>query len=130
MRSTYRPFHLIVFLSLVAGVAAQAPIYTQDFEAYEDGTETNAAWTVDTPEDSDYFAVYDNGGNNQWWGDDTDGAATWTSEAIDVSNYSNLSLAIFLGESGNQESQDFIRVNYVLDGSTVQLVQLSEDFST
>ncbi|MCH1576146.1 MAG: hypothetical protein L7S67_07710, partial [Flavobacteriales bacterium] len=130
MRSTYRPFHLIVFLSLVAGAAAQAPIYTQDFEAYEDGTETNAAWTIDTPEDSDYFAVYDNGGNNQWWGDDTDGAATWTSEAIDVSNYSNLSLAIFLGESGNQESQDFIRVNYVLDGSTVQLVQLSEDFST
>ena len=128
-----RPALLFMALALAfvdSSVLSQITIYTQDFEAYADGTTTSSAWTTSIPGATDFFAVYNNSGDKEWWGDDTDGAATWLSESIDVSAYTNLSLAIFLGESDNQESDDYIRVSYVLDGTTVQLVQFNNDFGT
>ncbi|MDC0599987.1 hypothetical protein OAO65_01625 [Flavobacteriales bacterium] len=112
-------------------VSAQTTIYSQDFESFSDGQETSSGdWTTDVPSNADYFAVYNNSGDNQWWGDDTDGAATWTSPSIDVSGFTTLALAIFLGESGSLENDDFIRVSYVLDGVTTQLVEFTDDFGT
>jgi len=128
-----RPALLFMALALAfvdSSVLSQITIYTQDFEAYADGTTTSSAWTTSIPGATDFFAVYNNSGDKEWWGDDTDGAATWLSESIDVSAYTNLSLAIFLGESDNQDSDDYIRVSYVLDGTTVQLVQFNNDFGT
>ena len=111
-------------------VSAQTTIYSQDFEGYSDGTSTSSDWTTSAPGDADYFAVYSNSGDHEWWGDDTEGAATWTSPAIDVSGFTHLTLAIFLGESGSLENDDFIRVSYVLDGVTTQLVEFTDDFGT
>ena len=134
LNSYLRPSFFLLCFALFGNVSesmGQTTLYSQDFESFSDGQETSSGdWTTSVPSNADYFAVYNNSGDKQWWGDDTDGAATWTSPAIDVSQYTSLSLAIFLGESGSQEDDDFIRVSYVLDGSTVQLVEFTNDFGT
>ena len=113
--------------------SAVTSIYTQDFQSYATGTQTpnDGAWTVSNTSIADRFEVRSRGGSQVFEGDDTDADATWLSELIDVSGYTDLELAIDLEEETDHESDDFIRVAYVLDGgSAVTLVQLNDDYGT
>ena len=102
-------------------------------QSYATGTQTpnDGAWTVSNTGSADRFEVRSRGGSQVFEGDDTDADATWLSELIDVSGYTDLELAIDLEEEDVHESDDFIRVAYVLDGgSAVTLVQLNDDYGT
>ncbi|MCP4538863.1 MAG: VWA domain-containing protein, partial [Chloroflexi bacterium] len=52
---------------------------------------------------------------------DLDAEGVWTSELIDISAYSDVSLSVDLSESGRLENTDYIRVYYKLDGGSETL---------
>ena len=62
-------------------------------------------------------------------GRDLDGEAVWTSEAIDISSYSNVRISMDLSETGGMEANDYIRVYYDLDGGGETLFEVNGDMS-
>ncbi|SNR51679.1 LamG-like jellyroll fold domain-containing protein [Lutibacter flavus] len=109
------PFKKTVFLLaflFIAGVS-YSQIWTEDFSTYVDGTTVGAAsrWTTTTSGGLDWFDVR----SNRFEGKDLDGVQIFTTEAIDISAYSNVSLSVDLYEIGNMESSDYIDVYYQLD---------------
>ena len=74
-------------------------------------------WSVDVSSaaltaTSDWFKV--KGGKFE--GRDLDGPAVWQSEAIDISGFSTVNLAVNAAENGNHEGTDFLDVAYAIDG--------------
>ncbi len=99
---------------------SQTTIWSEDFSTYTNGTivGTNNRWTINTTSDvngvdpDDYFKVV----NNQLELHDSNwNEQVFTTEAIDISAFTDISLRIVLTEEGVQESIDYINVYYILD---------------
>ncbi|MEP5105222.1 MAG: LamG-like jellyroll fold domain-containing protein, partial [Ekhidna sp.] len=104
-----------------------ATFWVENFEdraaaAKSDTDET--AWTSDGgSETPDFYGVTSYNGSNMFGTTKTgtkndDGIVTWTSEDIDVSNYTDLNISLDIFENGNQESsgqwRDFVNAYYEL----------------
>ena len=100
-------------------------LWSEDFNGLTDGTTSTSKWTMDESN-----ANYDQGRdhaevrNNRISISDigNHGAGnyvTWSSEAIDISSVSDVTITVDLEASGNMESganQDYINVYYRIDG--------------
>jgi len=113
----------IMFLALgMLSVSAQTTLWSEDF-TYPDGTTQGSGippkWTIDisgatiTPPD-DWFEIK----NNQMEGRDVDGVVEWSSEMIDISGYSSVTISIHLTEIGDLESTDYIRLYYIINSGS------------
>jgi len=109
--------------SFVIIVQAQTTIWSENFD-YADGTTegsgTPPKWTSSPPDgyydgvepQPDHFEVR----SNQFSACDIDGEGIWTSETIDISSYTNVSITIYCQESGDAEGTDYIKSYYKLNG--------------
>jgi hypothetical protein len=111
-----------VFSILCASILlAQTTIWFEDFP-YDPGTTQGSGnppkWTRDVTacsfDGDDHFEVR----SYKFSMNDTDGEGVWTSEIINISGYSDVSLSVYLTEVGDHEElNDYIYVLYKLDGS-------------
>ena len=111
-------------------------------ETFGDEPVLNYGWTGSTNtaiQETEWSITY--GGATDWFmtvlsgdtifeGRDTDFDCVWTSREIDVSGYSELEVSAAFSETGSLENADFIRIEYILDGQTVVLSSLQNDFTT
>lgn len=107
-----------MLLSMVA-LNAQTTIYSEDFSGYSNGTTSSSQWTLNSAgcnvgSSTDYFEVR----ANRIEARDIRCEATWTSRSIDISSYTNVSIAASLQETGSQESNDYLNLYYILDGGS------------
>lgn len=116
--------------SVIKSVQLSNPFSVQPYcetFTYTDGTTTSAEWTRDvsgiTFGGSDHFEVR----SNKWSSLDLDGEGIWRSKLIDITNYKNLSVSVSLSESGNMDSDDYIRVYYRIDGGSETLFTTNGD---
>ncbi len=132
-----RGFGIVIFVFLLFSVLplfSQTTIWLEDFP-YTDGTTqgsgTPPKWTRDVSAcnlvpPNDYFEVK----SNQMEGRDLDGEAVWTSETIDISSYSNVSITTDVScSTPNLEAADYIRFYYKLDGGAETLFAVNGDNS-
>ena len=98
-----------------------------------DGNTNNAAaeteWSLTFGGTTDYFQTILSG-DTVMQGRDTDFECTWTTRVIDVSGYTDLQVTAAFEESGNAEPADFIRIDLILDGTTTELANFSNDFTS
>jgi hypothetical protein len=128
-------FILSLFALFSINTFGQVTIWSEDFESYNDnfagpGYDNNNPpagndWTIvdASPGNTTIFRVESNdvspiSGNRSFVGRDTDGEATWLSETIDISAYSNISLSVNYHETGGLENTDRIYIEYSLDGGS------------
>ena len=112
--------------------------YSQDYTGQDgkgkDGTSavdlSGVNWTVDVSiggfsAASDFFAVK----NGVFEGQDVDGSVTWTSQAINLNNTSNLEFSFDAkAATGVFESDDVFDVEFIIDGGTpITLFSASEN---
>jgi hypothetical protein len=125
MKTARKVFVLVLLLALFVNAYTQTTIWLEDFP-YTDGTTqgsgTPAKWTRNVSactfsNTSDYFEVK----SNQMAGRDMDGQAVWTSQSINISGYSNVSLSANATESGGMEATDYIMFYYRLNGGAETL---------
>ena len=119
----------IPVLLIQSGTLSAATIWQEDFSSYSNGTTTSAKWTRDVTNcnlgQGDHFEVR----NQRFQGRDLDGEAVWTSQVIDISSHSDVSISMTVNEGGWNESNDYARVYYKLDGgaetqfATTRLIQ-------
>jgi len=122
--------YLIYFLSIGLipnALSAQTTIWTEDFEsdALNDGCEmacttpSSNKWSVSsggaTFSSGDYLKVTSFGGGQVMEAKDLDGQAVWTSESINISGYTNVSIDAVWREA-YCGSTDYLRFYYVVDG--------------
>jgi len=144
---------LLIFIALSFISYGQVTIWSEDFnDAADDGvgavgptpTITSPAsgkWSVNVDNcnlsaSTDWFKVV----SQQLEARDVDGTqqsngtgdgALWTSEAIDISAYSNISISVDVSESGDLENQDFVKASYKIDaGSITQFGFNYDDFGS
>ncbi len=110
--------------------ASNENIWVENFEDRPAGATSDideTAWTSDggtrTP---DFFGVASYNGSNMFGATktgtkDDEGIVTWTSEDIDISDFTDINISLDIFEDGNQESsgewRDFVRVAYELRDS-------------
>ena len=144
---------LVVFIGFSLIGYGQATIWSEDFNAPADNevgavgpTPTitspgSGKWSVnvdncDLSASTDWFRVV----SQQLEARDVDGTqqsngsgdgALWTSEAIDISAYSNITISVDVSNSGTLENQDFVKASYKIDaGSITQFGFNYDDFSS
>jgi len=91
-------------------------------------TNTNGvSWSTDiTNADPDEFMVH--GGGSEWHAKKVSGTATWQTEDIIISGYTNLEFTIFSDKMKDIESGDSISLKYSVDGGeTVNLMTFTND---
>ncbi|MEN7551109.1 choice-of-anchor L domain-containing protein [Rapidithrix thailandica] len=118
---------LCLFLSFSA--FGQTTIWLEDFNLPNYSTSDNGAtaWSSTQPSGADWWIVW----SSEYYGKDLDGEATWTSEQIDISTYTDVSISIDMRESGTLESSDYIRAYYSIDGGGEVLFGAeSDDFTS
>ncbi|UZR99265.1 choice-of-anchor L domain-containing protein [Chondrinema litorale] len=123
LNANYKQYSPALFILLLISTAFQAvgqtTIWNEDFSGLSNGSRTDngtTAWSTSDPWWADYWGTY----NGVFRGSDVDDEAVWTSETIDISNYSNVTISILLGEEGTQEGSDYIRAYYRLNGGAEQ----------
>ncbi|WP_370090369.1 FG-GAP-like repeat-containing protein, partial [Ekhidna sp.] len=85
------------------------------------GSETPSFYGVDSYSGSNMFRASGTGTSNDV------GVVTWTSQEIDISNYSDIGVTVDIFENGNQESsgqwRDWVRVSYELRDASSNVIQ-------
>ena len=123
----------LMLLALICGLShlhAQTTIWEEDFESYSvnEGvtsngpytyTPNNGKWTIETGSSPDHFKVEESGGDLYLEAKETDGLATWTSEAIDMTGVTSGTLAFWIDvvKYDNGNGGDVIDVQVSYDGS-------------
>ncbi|WP_347839187.1 GEVED domain-containing protein [uncultured Draconibacterium sp.] len=126
-------------------VVAQTTIWSEDFESYSDNTGIDGTgnigdypgsvtkWTIDASDctlsdNGDFLKV--NSGFFQ--GKDLDGVGIWQSIAIDITSFSNITVAADIWqESGNMEVSDYIYFDYRIDGGLwAEIQHLNNDINS
>ena len=87
-------------------------------------------WSIQFGTVTDWFKTVLSGADLIFEGRDTDFDCVWTSREIDVSGHTELELSAAFSEVGNLENADFVRIEYILDGQTTVVQNLSNDFGT
>ena len=125
---------LILFVLFLTGIngLAQTTIWLEDFTLLNGTTVDNGAtaWSRDvtaaTLDPGDYFEVQ----SQLMEGRDLDGEVIWTSQSINISAFTDVSISIDVTELGNMEASDYIRAFYILDGSgEIQFGEVSNDIT-
>ncbi|MBI9020100.1 MAG: hypothetical protein JEZ10_02445 [Verrucomicrobia bacterium] len=118
----------------LSGAAQAITIWSEDFSSYVDAGITGAGnsggypgsvtkWSIDVSnctlsDAADYFMAVDTSGGRME-AVDIDGEAVWTSELIDISAYTNISLSVDTSENGSSTSgSKYVRLFYKLNGGT------------
>ena len=133
LQNSFRVSVLVLVFLLPAQIFSQTTIWLEDFlytEGTIQGSGTPPKWTRDVSActlvpPNDYFEVR----SNQMEGRDLDGEAVWTSETIDISSYSDVSISTDVSMGGNMEASDYIRFYYKLDGGAETLFSVNGDIS-
>ncbi len=102
-------------------------IWVENFQDRTNGAQSDAddtGWTSDGGTESpSFYGVSSYSGSQMFEATGTGtsndvGVVTWTSEDIDISNYTDISITVDIFENGNQESsgkwRDWVRVSYEL----------------
>ncbi|MDX1939363.1 MAG: gliding motility-associated C-terminal domain-containing protein [Saprospiraceae bacterium] len=139
---------ITIFLCSFFCASAQTTIYEEDFESYADGTTAAGKWTAAGTDCDD--GALNNGGNRfgvyggQFVVEDVEGAPccapggsgrnTWTSQNINISAFSCVSISLEIGGGGDLEtdfpagpsfacdnSHDQVVIEYILDGVTTRM---------
>ncbi|MDT0559303.1 VWA domain-containing protein, partial [Ichthyenterobacterium sp. W332] len=121
-----------MFLTL--GLSAQTVIWTEDFESSSNGDTSGvgspAAVTTWNSNNGD-FDVSTISANKVLSGSDLDATRSWTTTAIDISSFDNVTFSMDVFETGNLENDDFLRVQYSFNGSSwTNIFNQSDDFGT
>lgn len=115
----------------LSGASNSATIWQEDFSSYIDAGISGAGisggypgsvtkWSIDVSactlsDAADYFMAVDTGGGRME-AVDIDGEAIWTSELIDISAYTNVSLSVATSETGSSTSgSKYVRLFYKLN---------------
>jgi len=122
-----------MLLTLICGLShldAQTTIWEEDFESYSANegvtsngpytyTPSNGKWTIETGSSPDHFKVKESGGDSHLEAKETDGLATWTSEAIDMTGVTSGTLSFWIDvvRFDNGSNGDVIDVQVSYDGS-------------
>ena len=135
-----RGSRLLVAFFLLFAVStsfSQTTIWLEDFP-YSDGTTVGSGtppkWTRDVS-DCDLTRPYAHFevSSNYMEGRNLDGEAVWTSELIDISDYTNVKISTDVSKAGTLEPDDYIRFYYKLNGGTETLFDVNgsieDDFS-
>ncbi|MBN2596270.1 MAG: lamin tail domain-containing protein, partial [Marinifilaceae bacterium] len=91
-------------------------------------------WTLDASnctltDDEDYVKVVGTGGG-RLEARDIDGEAIWKNKAIDISNFTDISISVLLAETGSStNSSKYAKAYYILDGSEEILLELNGENS-
>jgi len=126
-------------------------LWSEDFEPYvagfrDDpagtGATTSEKWSIDVSdcglgESTDWFEVrgkYEGQARQEKYMEGRDlnyGVAVWTSETIDISDYTDIEISCKIEETGDQEAElDYIMGYYILDeGPEVQWFSQADDMS-
>jgi len=114
-------FKLILFLLFTGNNIFSQTIWIEDFNDLADGTVTDVgptAWNRDvsdcTIDAGDFFEVQ----SQQFHAQDIDGEGIWSSEVIDISSYSKVSVDIDISETGNHLGWNTIDLYYKIDGGS------------
>ncbi len=131
------------FIFSVWSSTAQVTIWSEDFGSYSNNTGvqgpgvTNigdypasvSKWTIDASDcvlsnSGDYLKVT----SGHFEAQDIDGYGIWTSESINISGYSNVSISIYGGkDAGTMESNDSIIFYYSIDGGAFVMFDFLND---
>jgi len=94
---------------------AQTTIWSEDF-TYPNGTTQGSGnppkWTINNPPSPDRWEVR----SNQMEAKEIDSEGIWTSESINLSTNSDITVTVDLSEEGKMDNDDYIGVYYILDG--------------
>ncbi|RZT93138.1 hypothetical protein EV201_2290 [Ancylomarina subtilis] len=144
---------MFFFLTFVfIDVSGQSVIWSEDFSSYSGWTGIDGGvwpyytnrnlgdypagvskWSLDVSgctlsDDNDFVQLL---GDAKLNFQDVDGNAYWYTEAIPISNYTEVGISIDLAESGNLENQDLIVCHYRIDGGAwVRFSRKNNDFGT
>ncbi len=146
-----RSICLFLFVCLIGifSLQSQTTIWSEDFNAVADdgvgatgpipvGTNTGVTapssgkWSLDVTSceltaSSDWFRVV----SQMLEARDIDGDGSWTSESIDISGYTNVTISVDASESGTMESSDYAKASYQIDGGSItQFGYANDDFSS
>ncbi len=110
-----------VSFAVPKSLTAQTTIWEEDFEGLSDGDQqgngTPAKWTISPMSGySNYFEIVSSGGDEYLEGRNMDQEGVFTTQSIDISSYSSVTLSVDVSEDGNSEEEDYINVYYRLDG--------------
>ena len=136
----YITLWLLVCTMIVQG---QSTLYLENFNGQNGQGATGSGsgisidtsavdWSVDTSNvtltaTDDYMKVV----NDTFEFRNIDGPGKWSSPSINISNYSSLTLGIYLSEEGSQASNDSVSIYYAIDGgSEILIYKTSDDFTT
>ena len=120
-------------------VTGQETIWVEDFENFTvgygwDGDSNSAAdevkWTIDYPNNCDYFSVVNDGGEKALEGNDIDGTASWTSETVSMTGWASPSLGVTMSEDGCGGSDGYEIFARYDGGSLVSLTSNSGGFDS
>ncbi len=141
---------ILLALFLLSGMALAETVWSEDFNTSADQGKGAYGSTITSPGSGKWSVNVDNctlANNNDWFkvinnlfeARDVDGTqqtngggegAVWTSEFIDISGYTNVTISIDISESGSHENKDFIKASYKIDsGSITQFGHIYDDFS-
>ena len=135
MRSSKVTATILVLLNALS-LNGQTTIWEEDFDSYSDFTQAATdKWTFNCNDctgprgvvSGEIVATGDRKFGNP---DITD--VTWSmTPAIDISGFTDVSLSIDVAESGAWEPENFLVVEYILDGSsTITVESLADDFGS
>ncbi|MCF6332668.1 MAG: T9SS type A sorting domain-containing protein [Draconibacterium sp.] len=112
---------LTLILTLNQHSFGQTTIWEEDFEGLDvgdqQGTGTPPKWTISPIADyTEYFDVQSIVGNLIMEGKNMDQEGILTTQPIDISSYSNVTLSVSVSEVGDMEGTDYIKIYYQLEG--------------
>ena len=100
---------------------------------YNGNTNTAASeteWSITFGSATDYFFTQVQNGDTVFAGKDLDFDCTWTTRGIDVAGFTDLEVSLNVSEVGNWENTDFFRLEAIVDGATVELFNVINDFGS
>ena len=120
---------ILTSISFYNQLFAQIEIWSEDFTTVSTNATSdngNTAWYTTYPAYSSFWGVK----NNYFEAQGLSNEATWYSETIDISNYTNVSISLNIAENGRLESNDYIRVYYAIDnGNEILFAEKRDDFT-
>ena len=145
---------IILSLCLIQ-VAYSVTIWSEDFTSYSDnsgyiGSAAGAVTAGDYPSSvtkwtlnvsaatlnswHDWFMVNSVSSQNLFETRDSDGECIWTSESITISGYTQVGIQVTVTESGTHESDDYIKLYYILDSGSETIFETNgnnvDDFTS
>lgn len=112
---------LIRYEHVQAAFTPSCPIVSGNFQGLANGTTSASGWSVDAsgvPSTAVYFAVK----SNRFHAEDLGGVGIWKSSVFSVAGYASFQVATKITAEGDQNSTEYVRVYYKINGGTETLL--------